>query len=309
LALQYAEIRDILKAFYFVKVALSLNAGHAESWNLLALLQSTRKDFTEALLTCKAALRECHDINLLITKAKLEQVLGNNNEALQTFKDIFSFYKEDLKGKEMEGNQESDKEEYESIETSILESVVETDSSMEHKIYTHTMSVISDGGQESEIYPEIMRVGRIDLWLSVADLYCGLKRYKEASLCIQEARNLSNLCADVYFQEGKLEEAQHKYKEAITHYKKALSIDPGHKESLVSLAVLYLQQQKYLVAEKYLTTVVRNDPTHHVAWYNLGKVLSAKGDSNKSSECLLIALELEETCPILSFSRIQRSLN
>jgi tetratricopeptide (TPR) repeat protein len=109
-------------------------------------------------------------------------------------------------------------------------------------------------------------------------------------------------------KEGKLEEAQQKTREAIALYKKALSIDPSHKESLVSLAVLSFAQEKYLVAEKYLTTVVRNDPTHHVAWFYLGKVLNAKGESTKAGECFATALELEETVPVIPISKIKRSL-
>lgn len=95
----------------------------------------------------------------------------------------------------------------------------------------------------------------------------------------------------------------------MENYEKALAIDSTHKESLIHLAIAYHKQNKLLQAEKALSTVVRNDPTCHEAWYRLGAVLHSKGDYEQASECYITAGALEETAPLLPYTRIKKVLN
>jgi len=196
------------------------------------------------------------------------------------------------------------------VESSIKESVGDTDS-FDHKsvIYTHTMSVYSDAaGAADEEESEISQVGTIYLWLAGAQLFCELGQFKDASACVQEGRNLSNLSPDVLFYEGFIEESQQKNEEAMRCYEKALTIDSSHKETLIHLGVLYHKQEKYLLAEKCLATVVREDLNCHEAWFHLGQILNSKGEFEKASECFLAAIELEETAPVISFETIRQQV-
>lgn len=43
--------------------------------------------------------------------------------------------------------------------------------------------------------------------------------------------------------------------------------------------------------------------------YNLGKILHSKGDYSKASECFVTAIELEETAPLISYSKIRKNLS
>jgi len=203
---------------------------------------------------------------------------------------------------------EIDKKSVKSIESSVRDSVVDNEST-EHKsfIYTHTMSVYSDGFPEEEEY-QIDQVGTINLWLSAARLFCDLGQFKDASICVQEARNLSNLSPDVLFYVGYIEEKQQKNDDAMRSYEKALAIDSSHKETLIHLGVLYHKQKKYYLAEKCLSSVVREDLNSHEAWFHLGEVLNSKGEFEKASECFLTAIELEETAPVLSYESIKKTL-
>jgi len=160
LSLQYAEIRDVAKALQYIKLSLSLNSTYSESWNLLALLLSSQKHYADALVTCKTGLQECSDINLLITKAKLEQALGNTTQALLTYKDAFAVWKKTEKQKPQDESESFD--DNKSIESSVKD-FSETDSvDRKSVLYTHTMSVYSDG-PDSDKDSTRVGVGRIDL--------------------------------------------------------------------------------------------------------------------------------------------------
>lgn len=58
LALQYAEMREIKKAFKMVKKSLSLNPECVDSWLLLSLLFSCEGDLQNAFSTIQAARTE-----------------------------------------------------------------------------------------------------------------------------------------------------------------------------------------------------------------------------------------------------------
>lgn len=58
LALQYAEIREIRKAFRFVKKSLAIDSTNADAWILLILLFSAEKDFKNTAKAIKLAKAE-----------------------------------------------------------------------------------------------------------------------------------------------------------------------------------------------------------------------------------------------------------
>lgn len=77
----------------------------------------------------------------------------------------------------------------------------------------------------------------------------------------------------------------------------------------VFLQSLILHQlQRYSLAEKILRDAVQVNSTAHDVWNSLGEVLQAQGNDAAATECFLTALELEASCPILSFTIIPRAL-
>ena len=62
------------------------------------------------------------------------------------------------------------------------------------------------------------------------------------------------------------------------------------------------------LAEKVLRDAVRVNSTAHEAWNNLGEVLQVQGQTCAAGECLLCALELEASSPIVPFNVIPRTL-
>lgn len=87
IAIQYAELREIKKAFHFVKKSLQ-NQSHIQGWILLANLYSSVKEFSNVSTTIKTALFEFpNNIQLLLLQAEVEE-LENETKAFKSFKTI-----------------------------------------------------------------------------------------------------------------------------------------------------------------------------------------------------------------------------
>jgi tetratricopeptide (TPR) repeat protein len=86
IALQYAEDREIRKAFTLVKKSISLNSRYEASWLLLTLLFTAEKDYTSAHKTIKVALTENpKSIKLLFTSARLLEVIATPTKAKKAY--------------------------------------------------------------------------------------------------------------------------------------------------------------------------------------------------------------------------------
>ncbi|KAF2360705.1 Tetratricopeptide repeat [Trinorchestia longiramus] len=68
--------------------------------------------------------------------------------------------------------------------------------------------------------------------------------------------------------------------------------------------MLYLQEGSYRLAEKTLLDAVKTDPLDHQSWSALGEVCSSLGELERSSECLITALDLQSTAPVLPFATL-----
>lgn len=87
IALQYAELREIKKAFNYVRLSLQ-NQSHIQGWILLANLYSATKDFSNVSQTIKTALFEFENNTLLLLiQAEVEE-LENETKAFKSYKSI-----------------------------------------------------------------------------------------------------------------------------------------------------------------------------------------------------------------------------
>jgi tetratricopeptide (TPR) repeat protein len=139
--------------------------------------------------------------------------------------------------------------------------------------------------------------------LMVADGFCNLYRYEEASSMIKNARIvLGDIpSADIHYQHARVFEGMQSIDKAVLEYESALIRDSGHKNSLLRMGLIHFAKGKKMLARSYLMSAVRVDPAFYDAWYNLGVVLKEMGELSESSDCFLTALKLYKTAPILPF--------
>lgn len=102
-----------------------------------------------------------------------------------------------------------------------------------------------------------------------------------------------------------LYEAKGLEKEALTAYENALDIDPGHVQSLVSMATVLrrLGGKSGPVIRSFLTEALRLDRMNSSAWFNLGQFYKDEGPMfvNEAVDCFEAASVLEETEPVEPF--------
>jgi len=72
------------------------------------------------------------------------------------------------------------------------------------------------------------------------------------------------------------------------------------------LAIVYEAEGNIRMAEKVLRDLVKIDPLDHHTWHALGQVLTKSGEYADAAKCFDMALELEDSSPIMPFSAIPR---
>jgi tetratricopeptide (TPR) repeat protein len=90
-----------------------------------------------------------------------------------------------------------------------------------------------------------------------------------------KVKNPNNLPAhvglgNIYFQEGKLEQA-------TSEYKKAISISPDYAPAYSGLGDVYLKKQKEDEAISTYIKAISSDPDQASAYFNLGTIYLRKG--------------------------------
>ncbi|KAI7899995.1 uncharacterized protein BX663DRAFT_488743 [Cokeromyces recurvatus] len=144
----------------------------------------------------------------------------------------------------------------------------------------------------------------VRIWIMVCNSYQNLQQFEEAFKAIEEAEQLTyGHDADVWHQVGLLKNDD---KMALEAFKKALSIDPNHIATHISLASLYLSMKEFDLAEDLLQNVTHglgwNQPK---AWYLLSQVYKEQEHIQDAKNCLLYAIKLSDIQPIIySFDRL-----
>jgi len=300
LALEYADMRDILNSINYTRRALLLNHSHGGSWNLLCLLLSSQNQYQDALSSCISGIQESYDIDLLLLKSRLEHLQGNDTQSLATAQEALLYLNQRDRDAGLRTDQES--AEYLNEAGTFVSERLDGESVTDAKIPGHI------GNPLQQTKTDVGEDDHSSVWLGVAHIFIALGQHKDAEDCISQAKDYTSWNSEVYFYEGRLEEAQHHTELAIERYQKCLSIDPLHSRAMIRLGVLYFDQGKILLAERHILDCLRRDELNHEAWYQLGRVEQHKGSQEKASECFMSAVELERTAPIVPFSTIRRSL-
>eukprot|EP00026_Physarum_polycephalum_P003812 Phypoly_transcript_03828.p1 GENE.Phypoly_transcript_03828~~Phypoly_transcript_03828.p1 ORF type:complete len:744 (+),score=125.51 Phypoly_transcript_03828:93-2324(+) len=320
LALIFADVRDISRALKFVRKSLALDRTNSNAWGLFGLLLSSQKRFTVALTVITQALSEDPtNICLTLIKAKLEQVLDQPVQALQTYRSAFGHYSAVLQEKNPQlpeepklgassvhsGGTAETRTTHRRTVTSIDDNVsVALSHARSHVLSLHTNSK----DHPDEVAPKTDPM-LTNLWLATAEAFAQAEQYSDAVECLHEARSLDSTSAEVFYQEGCMMEMQDQGADALSQYTRALSIDFNHVMAHIRIAMIYMRIKDYNLAEQMLSTVLRFEPTCHQAWFQLGTVLKEKhGEEKRAAECFQRAVELDKTAPVMPFSTIVRIL-
>ncbi len=113
----------------------------------------------------------------------------------------------------------------------------------------------------------------------LAEEYSKLDQFDESQ---KEYVLLSKIEPDNYehfYNIAKLFEQRNYIDSALTNYKKAVAINPGHVTSHHRMGVILYKKQMLNEARKSLLTALQLDPKNYASYYYLGKLSKASGDS------------------------------
>ncbi|KAJ3207565.1 hypothetical protein HDU67_007380, partial [Dinochytrium kinnereticum] len=196
IALQLAEIGEISDAIESVKRSITSNPSHCASWNLLALLLTSRKDFLNALQVCDAGWKET-----LASKLRSRSSAENDEEIQFSWDSIDSETKEEMLNLSNGGESEmpvngslyrqsfditSEGRQTPSINSGVLGSIAPR---------PHSRG--STGGSSvnpSQFAPYSFRVYnlQINIWLIASSLYRIWGKLDEAKSAVEQAETLAD---------------------------------------------------------------------------------------------------------------------
>lgn len=137
-----------------------------------------------------------------------------------------------------------------------------------------------------------------NLWLMSAATFRRWGKPEQSLVAIEEAETLDPENADVWVQLGLYHVSLENFAAALPAFTKSILLRPDHPPSIVSLSKLYLTTGQIELAHSLLNQLTQ-DAGWDVpeAWYYLAKVCEAQGRLERSRECLVYALDLEESKP------------
>jgi tetratricopeptide (TPR) repeat protein len=146
--------------------------------------------------------------------------------------------------------------------------------------------------------------------LFVADGFRRLKSNKIAMEVIERTKKLNNkLNSDILYLEGRiLEDESKNVDKIIQSYENVLIRDSNHVGALERIGVLLAKKEEFILAKSYFQSTVLIDPTLYEIWFQLGNVFKKLGDLEESSNCLITAVKLHKTSPIISFDFVKRKI-
>ncbi|KRT86886.1 Anaphase-promoting complex subunit 3 protein, partial [Oryctes borbonicus] len=293
LGLQLAIMGQIMDALHHVQTALNLRPESSSTLHLLALLLSANRQHEEALQIVETALEEYPDcLNLMYVKAHLELHEEGGERALVTAKQMLELWKNLYEGQTIsdvpECDRKSDTRSVFQLYTSEM-SDKDTSSLQAHSIAAsrveHALSEVASSMSSFSPRPGPQRAWMLllEIWLLLAELYLALGQPTDVLKCIQEATQIFPLSHHIMHMRGLLHMHKQEWAEAKLCFQNAVAINPQHVKSLQQLGLVYHYLNLQGLAETTLREAAKIDPTNHITWYNLGKVLEALGEYETAS--------------------------
>lgn len=152
-----------------------------------------------------------------------------------------------------------------------------------------------------------------DVWMCLAELYIAEGRHADLTKVIEQAITMFPSSPQALYLKGRLLVSRSQKLaddslssrvrgEAKSAYLSALALTPGHFPSMAALAQVYEEEGNQKMAEHMLREMVRVDPLNCEWWQQLGCSLMKRGDSERATECLTAASQLDRSTPLLPFS-------
>nr|XP_043637347.1 protein NPGR2-like isoform X2 [Erigeron canadensis] len=264
--LENAEHRKLDVALGQAKHLIKMEGGsHIRSWLLLARILSGQKRFVDAETIINAALEET---------GKWDQT-----ELLRTKAKL-------------------------QIAQGKVKNAIDT--------YTQLLAVLQVQSKSFLTQQKNVEVGRkyskdleLETWHDLAMVYISLSQWRDAEACLLKSEAINYYSSSHWYISGLLLEAKGCDKEALESYQNALDIDPGHVQSLVSMAMVLKRfgGKSGPVIRSFLTEALRLDRMNSWAWYNLGQFYKDEGPMfiTEAVDCFEAASILKETEPIEPF--------
>ncbi|MCL5280431.1 MAG: tetratricopeptide repeat protein [Planctomycetes bacterium] len=137
----------------------------------------------------------------------------------------------------------------------------------------------------------------LNVSLEKAATYRHAGNLEAAAKEIKGCANFQHVSAEYHYQLARLQETQGEYDAAITNYKKALELAPGHQRALFHLAYRYdLSGQEDEAIERY-KQVASSSPAYVSALLNLAVLYEDRGEFEKASACVDKVLESHPNHP------------
>ncbi|KAI3806088.1 hypothetical protein L1987_21980 [Smallanthus sonchifolius] len=145
----------------------------------------------------------------------------------------------------------------------------------------------------------------LETWHDLAMVYISLSQWRDVEACLSRSKAINYYSSSRLHITGLLYEAKGLDKEALKAYEIALDINPGHVQSLVSMAMVLRRVggKSGPVIRSFLTEALRLDRMNSWAWYNLGQFYKDEGLMfiKEAVDCFEAASILTETEPIEPF--------
>ncbi|KAL4181523.1 hypothetical protein AMTRI_Chr12g237760 [Amborella trichopoda] len=140
-------------------------------------------------------------------------------------------------------------------------------------------------------------------WHDLAGIYTRLGMFSDACVCVDKAKSISFYSPMNWHATGELFDSQSLHGEALIAFSIALSIDPDHVPSMISMAKALRQHGKksLAIARSFLMNALRLQPTNHEAWLNLGIVSKMEGSLQQAADCFQASYELKLLAPVQDF--------
>lgn len=129
--------------------------------------------------------------------------------------------------------------------------------------------------------------------LALSDMLCGVERYKEAIIIMNEALKYHPNNFDIYYNMGMIYTMLNDFSSAKTCYEKASIINTLEYNTSYNMAMIELILGELEESEKYLTKCIDDEELSPLAYYQLAKIYIIKGDKDTAVKSLNIAIDLD----------------
>ncbi|KAF1763286.1 hypothetical protein GCK72_011552 [Caenorhabditis remanei] len=290
----HAISRDLESAKDRCSRSLALNGDQPGAIMLLALIFTAYGDLKGALELVINALTEFeHNYGLMVLRLHIETKFGRIEESLDTCTHLLDFWKETTGSTTIGSPSQS--------------------SERRHQKPARHPSTASDSVNNGigDAWSKFRT--QADVWMCLAELYIAEGRHADLTKVIEQAITMFPSSPQALYLKGRLLVSRSQKLsddslssrirgEAKSAYLSALALAPGHFPSMSALAKLYEEEGNQKMAEHMLREMVRVDPLNCEWWQQLGCSLMKRGDSERATECLTAASQLDRSTPLLPFS-------